>query len=101
MLIVGSGPSDEEVEAYLKTRIRWNGKCMYEASEHAAWREIPVTYIYTTNDSTVPLAHQQSFVADMEKAGRKVRTFELATGYCPNFTDTDGVVNAIKTIASE
>lgn len=100
-LVVGPGQSDLEVEDYLKTWIRWNGKCMSEKSEHAAWREVPVAYIYTTADMTVPIHYQQSFVADMEKAGRKVRTFELATGHCPNFTATDGVVEAIKQIASE
>lgn len=31
------GPGDEaEVEAYLKIFVRWNGKCMYLPTEHAA-----------------------------------------------------------------
>lgn len=44
---------------------------------------------------TVPLDYQKSFVEGMEKTGRPVRTFELATGHCPNLTATDGVVDAI------
>ncbi|KAG8162733.1 hypothetical protein KVR01_007211 [Diaporthe batatas] len=95
-LIIGPGPSEEEVEAYLKTLVRWHGNSMYHASEHAAWREVDVTYIKTVNDMTVPVHYQQHFIEEMEKAGRKVQVFELATGHCPHLTDIDGVVDAIK-----
>ncbi|KAG8163942.1 hypothetical protein KVR01_005860 [Diaporthe batatas] len=94
-LIIGPGPSDAEIEAYLKTWVRWHGNCMYQASEHAAWRDIPVAYIKTTADMTVPVHYQQHFIEEMEKAGRKVEVFEVAAGHCPNFTATDDVVNAV------
>lgn len=100
MLIVGPGPSDAEVEAYLKTWVRWHGNCMYQASEHAAWRDIPVAYIKTSVDMTVPVNYQQHFIDEMEKAGRKVQVFELATGHCPNLTATDGVVDAVNKAVS-
>lgn len=93
------GPSDlpaDEVDEFLATLVRWNGKCMYLPSRHAAWREIPVGYVYSTNDMTVPFNYQKSFVENMEKAGRSVRTFELATGHCPQVTATAGVVDAIE-----
>ncbi|KAI0003191.1 Alpha/beta hydrolase fold-1 [Xylariaceae sp. FL0662B] len=99
-LLVGPGPDDAETEAYLKTLIRWNGKCMYQTLENCAWLEIPVVYIYTTADMTVPFDHQKNFVEGIEKTGRKVQTFELATGHCPNFTATDGVVDAINKVVS-
>ena len=95
-LLVGpSAVADEEVDRYLATLVRWNGKGMYLPIKHAAWREIPVVYIHTTADMTVPFDYQKSFVEGMEKAGRRVQTFELATGHCPNFTATEGVVDAI------
>ncbi|KAI0407965.1 alpha/beta-hydrolase [Xylaria palmicola] len=90
---------DAEIDKYLATFVRWNGNCMYQATQHAAWREIPVTFIYTTADMTVPIAYQKNFVEGLEKAGRKVQTFELPTGHCPNFTATEGVLNAIKATA--
>ncbi|KAI3337570.1 alpha/beta-hydrolase [Xylariaceae sp. AK1471] len=93
--VVGPGPEDAEIDKYLETLVRWNGKCMYQATKHAAWREIPVSFIYTTADMTVPFDYQKNFVEGLEKAGRKVRTFELATGHCPNFTATEGVVDAV------
>ncbi|KAI0529991.1 alpha/beta-hydrolase [Xylaria digitata] len=98
-LIVGPGPDDAEIDKYLETFVRWNGNCMYQATKHAAWREIPVSYIYTTEDMTVPFDYQKNFVEGLEKVGCKVRTFELSTGHCPNFTATEGVVNAVKATA--
>ncbi|PCG93876.1 Hypothetical protein PENO1_073440 [Penicillium occitanis (nom. inval.)] len=97
------GPSDlaeQEVDKYLATLVRWNGKAMYLPIRHAAWRDIPVAYIHCTADMTVPLDYQKSFVADMEKAGRPVRTFELATGHSPNLTATAGVVDAINQVVN-
>ncbi|KAI1641856.1 alpha/beta-hydrolase [Daldinia loculata] len=94
-LVVGPGRDEAETEAYLKTLHRWNGKCMYQPLEHCAWRDIPVTYIYTTADMTVPFDYQKTFVDTIEKSGNKVQTFELATGHCPNFTATQGVVDVI------
>ncbi|TGJ81573.1 hypothetical protein E0Z10_g7196 [Xylaria hypoxylon] len=95
VFMVGPGPEDEEIDKYVETLVRWNGKCMYQASKHAAWRDIPVSFIYTTADMTVPFDYQKNFVEGLEKAGRKVQTFELATGHCPNFTATEGVVDAV------
>ncbi|KAF3407463.1 hypothetical protein DPV78_001206 [Talaromyces pinophilus] len=97
------GPSDlapDEVDEYVATLIRWNGKSMYQPSRHAAWREIPVAWVYTTQDMTVPFSYQKSFVEDMEKAGRPVQTFEIATGHAPHLTATAGVVDAIQHVVN-
>ncbi|KAJ8125352.1 hypothetical protein O1611_g8288 [Lasiodiplodia mahajangana] len=96
----GEDDDEKEVENFLGTLERWNAKCMYEGIKHAAWREIPVSFIYTTKDMTVPIHYQKNFVENLEKEGRKVRTFELATGHCPNFTATEGVVDAVKQVVS-
>ncbi|KAI0466994.1 alpha/beta-hydrolase [Xylaria cf. heliscus] len=98
--LVGPGVGDAEVEEYVSTFVRWNGKGMYQAAEHAAWREIPVAYIYTTKDMTVPLSYQQSIVEGLERAGREVQTFELETGHCPNLTATEGVVRIVEKVIS-
>ncbi|KAI0553287.1 alpha/beta-hydrolase [Xylaria curta] len=101
-LLVSPGPEAdmEEVDKYISTLKRWNAKAMYQAIQHAAWREIPVSYIYTTNDMTVPFDYQKNFVETLIKEGRQVQTFELATGHSPNFTATEGVVNAIEKVVS-
>lgn len=99
-LLIGPGVSDAEVEAYIKTWALWHGNAMYQASEHAAWREIPVAYIKATADMTIPVHYQQHFIDEMEKASREVQVFELETGHCPNLTATDGVVDAINKVVS-
>jgi pimeloyl-ACP methyl ester carboxylesterase len=100
-LVVGPGRTEAETEAYVRFLSRWNGRCMYQPIEHAAWREIPVSYIHTTSDMAVPLRYQRHYVQNMEKEGREVQTFELATGHCPNFTATQELANIVEKIASK
>ncbi|KAI1082008.1 Alpha/beta hydrolase fold-1 [Whalleya microplaca] len=97
-LLVGPGPDDKAIDEYVATFVRWNGKCMYQPSQFAAWREIPVAYIYTTLDTTVPFSYQKGFVEGLEKEGCKVQSFELATNHCPNFTSTGGVADSVNKV---
>ncbi|RYP82304.1 hypothetical protein DL769_001706 [Monosporascus sp. CRB-8-3] len=91
----GPGVDDAEVEAYVKTLCRWHGKAMFQPLEHAAWRELPVAYIHTTYDVSIPIAEQQSMVKDMEEAGRKVQAFIVESGHAPNFTAPQGILDAV------
>ncbi|KAK7742226.1 hypothetical protein SLS62_010777, partial [Diatrype stigma] len=91
----GPGVEDAEVEDYIKTLCRWHGKAMFQPLEHAAWREIPVVYIHTTSDISIPTVEQQNMVKTLEEAGRKVQSFTVESGHCPNFIATQGVVDAI------
>ncbi|KAF2692027.1 alpha/beta-hydrolase, partial [Lentithecium fluviatile CBS 122367] len=101
-LLVGNTTLPEaEVDAYVQTLVRWNGQCMYDRIERTAWKDIPVSYIQTTLDMTVPFDYQKSMVELMRKAGREVKTFEVATGHCPNLTGTSEVVDAIKKILGD
>ncbi|KAI1874106.1 uncharacterized protein JN550_002685 [Neoarthrinium moseri] len=95
-LVVGPGRDNAEIEAYISAMVQYNGRCMYQPSDHAAWWEIPVSYIYTSADMTVSLNYQQNFVQGLKKEGREVQTFELATGHCPNFTATKEVADIVK-----
>ncbi|KAI9149926.1 putative hydrolase R7 [Paramyrothecium foliicola] len=94
-LIGDTDLSQEEVTEYLESLVRWNGQCMYEPVSHSAWRDIPVTYIYTTNDMTVPLDYQKSIVTFLEEQGKDVKTYEINAGHCPNLTATNEVVDII------
>ncbi|KNG81110.1 hypothetical protein ANOM_010399 [Aspergillus nomiae NRRL 13137] len=85
-LIIGPGRSDEETDAYVAAMQRWNGKAMYQNAERCAWREIPVAYIYATEDMNVPMDYQKWFVEKMREEGREVETVEIETGHCPTFT---------------
>ncbi|KAH4018687.1 hypothetical protein HBI13_135900 [Parastagonospora nodorum] len=100
-LLIGTNTLPEtEVNAYVNTLVRWNGQCMYDRIAKTAWRNVPVSYIHTTQDMTVPFEYQKSMVEMMRKAGREVRTFEVEAGHCPNFTATSEIVKAVNTILS-
>lgn len=99
-LLVGPGVDGAELETYVTSLVRWNGKSMYQGVEHCAWREIPVTYIYTTQDMTVPWDYQKSMVERMRGEGQAVHTVELATGHCPNLTMIWEVVDVIEHVAA-
>ncbi|GAD95457.1 conserved hypothetical protein [Paecilomyces variotii No. 5] len=98
--MIGEGIPEEEAEAYIDTFLRWNGKCMYQPISRAAWREIPLSYIYTINDMTIPLVYQKSMVEAIEKEGCHVDTYELQTGHYPNLTPTNGVVDIIEKVTA-
>ncbi|KAJ4407473.1 hypothetical protein N0V82_009914 [Gnomoniopsis sp. IMI 355080] len=95
----GPGIDEAEIEAYVKTLCRWHGKGMMQPIQKAAWREIPVAYIHTTTDLSIPTPEQQNMVEGVDKAlestGRRVQTFTVESGHCPNFSATQGVVDAI------
>jgi pimeloyl-ACP methyl ester carboxylesterase len=89
-----------EVDEYIASLACWNGQAMYQplSTPRAAWRDIPVTYVHTTKDMTVPLDYQKWFVEGMQKEGIEVQTATLETGHCPNFTAAEQVtmiVNAV------
>ncbi|KAK5996303.1 putative hydrolase R7-like protein [Cladobotryum mycophilum] len=98
--LVGSGGevSDNEASDFMATLKLWNGRCIYDATSHAAWREIPVTYVYTMEDLFVPLNYQQSMVKVVEAQGIKVKTHELATGHCPGLTAADEIVEIVNKV---
>ena len=92
---------ESDVDAYLNILVRWNGQCMYDRITKTAWKDIPVSYIHTTQDTTIPFDYQKSMVEIMRKAGRAVRTIEVETGHCPNFTATSDIVKAVDEILGD
>lgn len=94
----GPGVDDAEAEEYVKTLCRWHGKAMFQPLEHAAWRDIPAAYIHTTSDMSIPTPEQQNMAKGLEEAGRKVQTFTVESGHCPNFVAAQGVVDAVNEV---
>jgi pimeloyl-ACP methyl ester carboxylesterase len=90
-----------EVDDYLTSFVRWNGQAMYQTinTTRAAWRDIPVTYIHTTKDMTVPIDYQKWFVEEMGKEGVEVQVATLETGHCANFTAAKEVAEIVDQVA--
>lgn len=103
LLLIGAdeGVTGDQADEYIETLRRWNGSCMYQplTTERAAWRDTPVTYIYTTGDMTVPLDYQKVFVKGMKEAGVQVQCVSLETGHCPNLTRPQKVAQILRQIA--
>ncbi|KAJ5884365.1 hypothetical protein N7504_011937 [Penicillium tannophilum] len=97
-LLVGPGLSDEEMENYLGCWERFNAKALYQPLTHCSWREIPITYIFTTNDMTFPMRYQNHMVGGMEAEGREVQKFTLETAHCPNITQPEELAKVIEQI---
>jgi pimeloyl-ACP methyl ester carboxylesterase len=104
MLLVGETDLPAaEVDEYLASLVRWNGQAMYQplTTPRATWRDVPVVYIYTTKDMTVPFDYQKWFVEGMEMEGAEVHTATLETGHCANFTAAKQVAHIIEEVAKE
>ncbi|KAJ5611509.1 hypothetical protein N7528_008614 [Penicillium herquei] len=100
--IVGPGLSDDELANYLAGLKRWNGMALSQPLKECAWKDIPVSYIHTTeNDFTTPIHYQQAMVEAIRSAGHKVQTFELATGHCPNITKPEELATILDQIVTE
>ena len=99
-LLIGQGADDAEADAYVSSLGLWNGTGMSQPLTECARREIPVTFIYTTQDMTMPLDYQKSIVEKMRAEGRDVDTVELETSHSPNLTKANEVVDAINEVAA-
>lgn len=88
----------KEVEEYIGSLVRWNGRCMYIPIQNTpAWHDkVRISYIYTADDATVSVNYQKNVVELLEKEGKAVETVELKTGHCPNLTATQVVDAVIK-----
>ncbi|RAH59301.1 alpha/beta-hydrolase [Aspergillus piperis CBS 112811] len=103
-LLVTPGPdeSESEVEWYLGTLQRWNGKCMYQpiTAERAAWKDIPVTCVLSTRDMTVPVDYQRWMVDVMKKEGAEVEAFELDSGHSVDFSKAKEVAEIVNNVVA-
>jgi pimeloyl-ACP methyl ester carboxylesterase len=95
-------PKDEAerwaIRMPIHSRLSFGGKLTYPAYEC-----IPVTYIHTETDLLVDPKSQHKVVARIEKgSGRRVQTFSLESGHCPNVGVPEELANLIdRAIAPE
>ena len=100
-LIFGPGVESTEAEDLSAALGRWNGSGMFQEVKYCAWRHIPITYIYTTNDMTVPYDYQKSMVDTIRSEGFSVSTEELASGHSPWLEKTEQVVEVVNKVAKK
>jgi hypothetical protein len=76
-----------------------DGNAMYQKISHEAWKDIPSSYIFTSEDMTIPPNYQKFMVESLQKKGRPMsHTVELHTAHCPNLTATTDVVKFVQAV---
>ncbi|KAI9035229.1 S-adenosyl-L-methionine-dependent methyltransferase [Aspergillus affinis] len=97
-LFLGPGLTPDGEEGFLRHLRRWNLQAVYQAIETAAWRDILVSYVQTTEDMSVSIDWQKWMIGEVEAEGREVQTFQLETGHYSMITMVDEVVYILKEI---
>lgn len=93
--------SDAEATTFLSTLQPWNLQSMRHPLSHCAWREIPVTYIHTTNDMSVVLPSQQLMVDRVKEAGLEdTSSFMLDTDHCPYLSAAKEVADIVDKVVA-
>ena len=95
-------PTAEELARYLDGLVPWNAAAMGQGAGEAVWREVEPVFVYCWRDKTLKPRYQRYMVEEVveKELGRKICTFELATGHCPNLTRTREVVGIVDQVAA-
>lgn len=100
--LINNVKDDAEAEAYIATLVPWSVKCMTQPLSHCAWKEIPVTYIHTTNDKTVTFTGQKLMLERVKELGlQDPYLITLDTDHCPHLTATNDVLGVIDKISAD
>ncbi|KAI0384038.1 Alpha/beta hydrolase fold-1 [Hypomontagnella monticulosa] len=92
--LINGVKDDAEAAAYISTLMPWSAKCMTQPLSHCAWKEIPVTYIHTTDDKTLSLASQKLMLERAKELGlQDLVVVTLDTDHCPHLTAVDGILS--------
>ncbi|KAK4496457.1 hypothetical protein PRZ48_012437 [Zasmidium cellare] len=91
------GKTTKEMISQLKPQ---SYQVMHTAVTYAAWKHIPSTYIYTTQDAAIPLPIQQMMVETVAK-GYPVSTQTVDAGHSPFLSKPKETAEAIRRAAGE
>ncbi|ERF71953.1 hypothetical protein EPUS_06512 [Endocarpon pusillum Z07020] len=92
--------NEAEANALMRTLSRANLDCMEAKVQFEAWKHIPLTYVHTTADMTLPPHYQKRILEKMEKAKVKAKVVEMDSGHSPYVTKTDELVALVEKVAA-
>lgn len=93
-------PYGQGLQHAAATNTRQSARAFEERLTFAGYRGIPVTYMVTGADRTVPPALQERFIGVVEaEAGRAVDVVRYAVDHCPAVTGPDAVVDCVRRAA--
>ena len=101
VLLFGDVADEGEAAALVRTLSPANFDCLEAKVRFAAWEHIPVTYVHTTRDMTLPARYQRRMLEKMARAGAEVEVVELETGHAPYVTKMEEVVQVIENVVNK
>ncbi|KIO24296.1 hypothetical protein M407DRAFT_77131 [Tulasnella calospora MUT 4182] len=88
----------ETAERYAAGLKRQSYKVFASKLTYAAWRHVPTTYLYTENDSALPLLYQKMMV---EGSGAEVKTETFNAGHSVFLALPEKVAESVRRAAGE
>lgn len=97
-----NGVSEEETERLMLTLSQSNfAGCLDSKVVSEGWKYVPLTYVKTAQDMTLPPHYQDRILEKITQAGVEVDVVELATGHSPFVTMVNEVVQVIRNVAQK
>ncbi|KAF2094415.1 alpha/beta-hydrolase [Rhizodiscina lignyota] len=91
----------EEAEARASKLRHHSAQTLQAKVEHAAWKEVPVTYLVCRNDVTIPAEHQWACIKQAKGKGAQVTVAECDSGHSPMLSMPALVCKVVKGAAGE
>ena len=89
--------ADEDARTYQKTLVRAPLALMAEPKmEYTAWKDVPATYIFMTEDHALPLLFQKMMTDMVKSKGVTLQEETLSGGHSPHITKTQEVLKIVK-----
>jgi pimeloyl-ACP methyl ester carboxylesterase len=92
--------SDAERTKLMLTLSRANIKIMEDKVQYEGWRDVPMTFVFTTKDLTCPAHYQQRMLDKIQAKGVVVDIIKLDTGHSPYLTMTEECVQIIDAVVA-
>ncbi|KAF2161519.1 hypothetical protein M409DRAFT_69642 [Zasmidium cellare ATCC 36951] len=92
--------ADNTTEEMIRALRPQSYQVMHTPVTYAAWKHIPSTYIYTTQDAAIPLQIQQMMVETVAK-GYPINTDTVDAGHSPFLSKPKETAEAIRRAAGE
>jgi pimeloyl-ACP methyl ester carboxylesterase len=97
--LFGELPENEQEELLLTlSHANWN---VFESKvQFEGWRDVPLTYIHTTKDMTLPAHYQQRIMEKLKNAGVTFDVVTMETGHSAYLTKTEACLEVINNVVS-
>jgi pimeloyl-ACP methyl ester carboxylesterase len=91
----------EEGLQHVKTMSGHSAMSFMGELSHAGYLDAPVTYLICEEDQVVKPELQRKMVERMKEAGAKVDVVNVKSGHCPNISQPEVVIRAVRRAAGE